>query len=206
MLSDSLPLKPIRLLLEDPSDAEEEINPDCDTSLLRRHRDNDDEDDEDILRLEPHSFVKGLLAFMSRSPLLRKKRFGEGYASIDSPELASRDGIFNADQGNTNDLSNNADRKGKSIAASDSQRYDHAPNRTTPDPRNHKSNSKPASESLGRGIEILGLIKRGILEDLTMISDSKASSKTRVEYNNEEDNSKWSSDNPPDNSRFVPSS
>ena len=72
----------------------DEIHPDSDASLLRRHRSYDDEqDEEDEIKntVTTQSFIKRLLSFMSRSPLLGDSTTGQGTAPYGTlPELSPR--------------------------------------------------------------------------------------------------------------------
>ena len=206
MYSDNLPLKPRGL----PSgsfendDVGEDINPDSDISLLRRHREDNEDDNGDFLYPKPSNFLKVLLAFMSRSPLLPKNISGRGsgpYASISSSALASKDSDFDSDQESASGLSSSVKGKGKFISIASTQKLDAERDGTTAVPRSRNTHSESIPES--RGITILAPSKGDLSKNLTPIIESGTSSKVEVDDIGNENDSKWGSDDPPDNSRFV---
>ena len=154
---DSLPLRPIKS--EHLDDVEDDINPDSDALLQPRHRHDNEEDDEYLLDLKPPNIFQGLLAFMSRLPLLSKNRSGQGYASVPRRELPSRDGILDADQNSTDDSLSRVKRKGKCNAAVDAQIHDPRRSGTTTVHRSRKTLSQSGLESRAKGIGIFLLIR-----------------------------------------------
>ena len=206
MYSDNLPLRPRRQPSEslENDDVEEDINPESDISLLRRHREDHEDDNGDFLYPKSSNFLKGLIAFMSRSPLLSKYVSGRGsgpYASISSSALASKDSDFDSDQESVSGLSSSVKKKGKFISTASTQEFDAERNGTTAVPRSRNTHSESVPES--RGITVLAPSKGNLSENLTPLVEGGTSSKVEVDDSGNENDSKWGSDNPPDNSRFV---
>ena len=178
-----------KLLLDD---AEEDIHPDSDASLLRKHFDDDnDGEDKNPSEKSPPDFLNSLPAFMSRTPLLSRSQKSRGigpYVSRSSGSLTGEVDELEPQSCGTDHVRSKDRRKGKTPTwgAADSPDPESSEASGIGAPSQHRQRSFENSDPL-----------------LGDESASKATNPREEAVDVDETASRWSDENPFDNSPLV---
>ena len=108
---------------------EEDLNPDSDASLLRRHFDDQggDDSEDDSEKITASNPLRRFLAFMSRNPLISRFSGLPSYGALPTQEDIATDEVVNGASSNASGLEDGKGKASRLQSAESSERLRHDP-------------------------------------------------------------------------------
>jgi len=195
---------------------DEDINPDSDASLLRKHFTSNNESHDSLPRTEtPVGPFQRFISFMSRTPLLLRSSPAQGtcsYGALPVHDLSSSTDGSEIDKEDVDDIRRRDRRKGKGsalrqVVTNDSSRSRHvgrSSNGSTATRRARRRQSEPGvgGPTLPVAHTVPTEVGGKLFENIFPDTNSAESASGMIEDTDSDDDG-WSVEDPPDNSPLV---
>lgn len=194
---------------------DEDINPDSDASLLRKHFTSNNESHGSLIRTEtPVGPFQRLISFMSRTPLLLRSSPAQGtgsYGALPVHDLSFSTDGSEIDEEDVDDIRRRDRRKGKGsalrqVVTNESSRSRHirrSSNGSTTTRRARRRQSEPAVGPTLPVAHTLPTEVGGKLFENILLDTNSAESTSGMIEDTDSDDDGWSVDDSPDNSPLV---